>query len=303
MDRLACLHVFAEVARSGSFVRAAAKLSVSKSTVTKQVAWLEASMGAQLLNRTTKQLALTEAGRRVLDVSSGLLERYDAMVSEVPESVRLPKGGIRIGTPPSFGVYHLIPMLTHFSERYPDIEVTVLYDDGHTALTAESLDLSIRIKPTMDDASYIAVPLMSTPQVLVAAPAYLKRHGRPREVRDLERHNCLVHTIKSQSSIWTFAGDPPASVRVRGSLRSNMGDALKQAALLGEGIAMHPRYMVSREVEMGLLQVVLPDRVPKEGAEISVVYSTRKNLPSRVRCLLDFLKEWAQSPSNWAWGE
>ncbi len=302
MDRLACLHVFSEVARSGSFVRAAAKLAVSKSTVTKQVAWLEASMGAQLLNRTTKQIALTEAGHRVLDASTHLLERYDAMAAEVRESVRLPKGSVRIGTPPSFGVYHLIPAITRFTERYPDIEVTVLFDDGKTSPSPESMDLTVRIAPTMEDASYIAMPLMSTLQVLVAAPSYLKRHGRPKTVRDLERHNCLVHTLKSQSSIWTFMGNPPQSVRVRGAVRSNMGDALKQAALLGSGISMHPVYMVSREVEMGLLEVVLPECVPKDTAEICVVYPSRRNLPSRVRCLLDYLKEWASSPATRAWG-
>lgn len=293
MDRLACLEVFAEVARSESFVRAAAKLSLSKSTVTKRIAWLESSMGAQLLNRTTKQVVLTEAGRRVLDASSHLLDRYESLAAEVRESVRLPKGSVRIGTPPSFGTYHLIPALTRFTERYPDIEVTVLFDDGHSAFTTEALDLAVRITPSLQDTSYIAVPLMSTPQVLVAAPAYVRHHGKLRSIRDLERHNCLIHTLKAPSNIWNFAGDPPVSVRVHGTVRSNMGDALKQAALLGAGISMHPYYMVSREVETGLLEVVLPGIVPKETAEIFVVYPTRKNLPSRVRCLLDFLKEWA----------
>lgn len=297
MDRLACLEVFAEVARSGSFVRAASTLSLSKSTVTKRVAWLESSMGAQLLNRTTKQVMLTEAGRRVLDASSHLLERYDSLAAEVRESVRQPKGSVRIGTPPSFGTYHLLPAVSRFTERYPDIDVTVLFDDGHAALTTEALDLSVRITPSLQDTSYIAIPLMSTPQVLVASPSYLKHAGKLRTVRDLERHNCLIHTLKAPSNIWNFAGDPPVSVRVRGTIRSNMGDALKQAALLGTGISMHPYYMVSREVETGLLEVVLPGSVPKETAEIFVVYPTRKNLPARVRCLLDFLKEWASGHS------
>ncbi|MGB3069726.1 MAG: LysR substrate-binding domain-containing protein [Ottowia sp.] len=301
MDRLACLQVFLEVANAGSFARAAMKLSVAKSTVTKQVAWLESTMGAQLLNRSAKQVTMTEAGRRVFDASSNLLECYEAMTSEVRDSTRSPKGMIRIGTPPSFGTYHLIPAVTRFTERYPEIEVSVMFDDERVSSVSDSLDLSIRILPALEDTSSVAMPLMSSPQVLVASPAYLKRHGRPRTVRELERHNCLVHTLKSQSSIWNFEGDPPQSVRVRGSVKSNMGDALKQAAILGSGISMHPIYMVSREIETGLLEVVLPEFAPQAKAAIYALYSTRRNLPSRVRCLLDYLKDWAQSPSTRAW--
>ncbi|WP_051237579.1 LysR family transcriptional regulator [Ottowia thiooxydans] len=301
MDRLACLQVFLEVANAGSFARAAMKLSVAKSTVTKQVAWLEATMGAQLLNRSAKQVTMTEAGRRVLEASTNLLESYESMTSEVRESTRSPKGIIRIGTPPSFGTYHLIPAVTRFTERYPEIEVIVMFDDERTSSVSESLDLSIRILPSLEDTSSVALPLMSSPQVLVASPAYLKRYGRPRDVRHLERHNCLVHTLKAQSSIWNFNGDPPQSVRVRGSLKSNMGDALKQAAILGCGISMHPIYMVSREIETGLLEVVLPECTPQAKAAIYALYSTRRNLPLRVRCLLDFLKEWAHSPATRSW--
>ena len=286
-------------ARNGSFVRVATKLSLSKATVTKHVAWLESSMGAQLLNRTTKQVALTEAGLRVLEAAAQMLERYESMESEVRDSVRLPRGAIRVGTPPSFGTHHLMRVITRFTDRYPDIEVTVVLDDGRADLVSEALDLSVRIAPTLGDASYIALPLLKAPQVLVASPAYLKGRGAPRTAKELVRHNCLIHTVKSSSSIWTFAGDPPTEVRVRGSVRSNLGDALKQAALLGAGISMHPYYMVSQELEAGLLEIVLPECVPQE-LDINVVYSTRRNMPTRVRHLLDFLKEWARSPPAWA---
>jgi DNA-binding transcriptional LysR family regulator len=107
MDRLRCLQIFSAVARGGSFVRAANQLSLSKATVTKHVAWLEESMGVQLLKRTTKQVALTEAGARVLEAAAEMLERYEAMESEVRDSVSLPRGAIRIGTPPAFGTHHL----------------------------------------------------------------------------------------------------------------------------------------------------------------------------------------------------
>lgn len=299
MDRLRCLQIFAEVSRCRSFVRAAWQLSLSKGTVTKHVAWLETTMGSQLLHRTSKQVTLTEAGTRVLEAAQELLDRYDAIEADVRDSVHLPRGTIRVGTPPAFGIHHLIPVVTRFTERFPDIEVTVVLDDGRTDLLAEALDLSIRIAAQLEDAAYIAYPLMKAPQVLVAAPAYLARAGTPRTVRELQRHNCLVHTIKSSGGCWRFAGDPPEDVRVRGTVRSNIGEALKQSALLGAGIAMHPYYMVSEELRSGALQVVLPDRTPQE-LDINVVFSTRRNMPVRVRALLEFLKEWAAQPPAWA---
>lgn len=299
MDRLRCLKIFSEVARCGSFVRASTQLSLSKATVTKHVALLESSMGAQLINRSSKQMQLTEAGSRVLEGAREVLERYDAMEGEVRDSVHLPRGAIRIGTPLSFGTHHLMQQVTRFTQRYPDIEVTVVLDDGRANLLTEALDLSIRIAPSLRDASYVAQTLMKSPQVLVAAPNYLRTFGAPRSVPDLARHNCLVHTVKSASGIWHFSGDPPLEVRVRGTVRSNLGDALKQAAVLGAGISVHPYYMVSDDLRAGRLEVVLPECVPEE-LDIHVVFSTRRNMPTRVRHLLEFLKEWALQPPDWA---
>lgn len=298
MDRLRCLQVFSEVARSQSFVRAAWKLSISKATVTKNVAWLENSMGSVLLNRNSKQVTLTDAGMRVLESAQELLERYERLEADVRDSVQLPRGSIRVGTPPAFGIEHLMPVVARFSERYPDIDVTVVLDDGRMDLLAESLDLSIRIAPQLQDAAYIAVPLMKAPQVLVASPKYLERAGRPQSLQDLQRHNCLVHTLKSSAGYWRFEGSPREEVRVRGAVRSNMGDALKKAALLGSGISLHPYYMVSEELRTGALEVVLPQHAP-EGLDIYTVFSTRRNLPVRVRVLLEFLKEWAAHPPSW----
>ena len=308
MDRLRCLKIFSEVARCGSFVRAATQLSVSKATVTKHVAMLEASMGAQLINRSSKQMGLTDAGARVLEGAREVLDRFEALEVEVRDSVALPRGAIRVGTPPSFGTHHLMALVAQFTQRYPDIEVTVVLDDGRTNLLTEALDLSIRIAPSLRDASYVAQLLLKSPQRLVAAPSYLRTCGKPRDVADLARHNCLVHTTKSASGIWRFnAGShaaqtqrtPPVEVRVRGTVRSNLGDALKQAALLGAGISLHPYYMISDDLRAGRLEVVLPDCVPEE-LDIYVVFSTRRNMPARVRHLLEFLKEWALNPPEWA---
>jgi molybdate transport repressor ModE-like protein len=300
MDRLRCIQVFAEVARDGSFTGAARRLGMSRANVTKHVAWLEQTLRARLLHRTTTQVGLTEAGASALRSGKHLLERYEEMEIELRDSTREPRGVIRVGTPPSFGAQHLAPLLVAFAGAHPDIQIALSIDDGTANLIAQGLDLSIRIAPALDDASYIAQPLARAPQVLVASPPYLARRTAPRSPGDLVRHNCLVHTLKSPTNIWTFTGPAGKSpVRVRGSICSNLGEVLKQAALMGHGISMHPYYMVSKELATGELQVVLPDYAPPS-LDIYVIFSSRQNLPLRVRKLVEFLKDWAKSPPEWA---
>ncbi len=300
MDRLRCIEVFVEVARDGSFSGAARRLRMSKSATTKHVAWLEQSLGAKLLNRTTKHVGLTEAGAHALVQGQLLLDGYEEIGAGARELVQRPRGVIRIGTPPSFGTHHLLPLVARFTERYPDIRILLLLDDGSANLITQGIDLSLRIGPAPNDASHITVPLTKAPQVLVASKDYLRVHGTPKTPADLADHNCLVHSLKSPTNIWRFSGTAgEISVRVRGTVCANFGDALKQAALLGHGISMHPYYMVSEELKDKRLVVVLTDYEPLE-LDIYAVYPTREHLPVRTRRLLDFLRRWAKTPPDWA---
>ena len=300
MDRLGSLQVFIEVARRGSFAGAARHLGMSRANVTKQVAALERTLGARLLNRTSKKVGLTPAGATALEGGRLLVQGFEQVEAQVRDSVRSPKGVIRVGTPPAFGTHHLVPLVARFAERHPDIQIALSFDVGSTDLIAEGLDLSVRISPTLPDSGYVARPLARAPQVLVASPAYLERRGTPAALAELARHNCLVHSLKSPTSIWRFSGpEGPASVRVRGTVYSNFGEALKQAALLGHGISVHPYYMVSAELATRQLAVVLPAYEP-ETHDIYIVYSSRHNLPARVRRLVEFLQEWAKTPPEWS---
>jgi DNA-binding transcriptional LysR family regulator len=300
MDRLRCLEIFAEVARGGSFTAAAQRFAISRSAVSKHVAWLEQTLGAQLLVRTTKEVGLTGPGQRLLDSSLQLLERFEEMQAEVRDAVDTPRGVIRIGTPPSFGVHHLLPLVLRFTALHPDIQITIDADDGRASLVAERLDMSIRNAPALDDASYVAQSLLKAPQVLVAAPAYLQRAPPLSSVHDLAHHDCLVHTLKSPTAYWRFATPQGENaVRVRGALRSNLGEALHHAALAGRGLAIHPTYMVAADLLAGRLVNVLP-QTPPLGLDIHVIYPARSNLPKRVRAFLDHLRDWARSPPDWA---
>lgn len=299
MDRLKAIEIFAEVARGRSFTAAAVRLGMAKGNVTKHVKWLEERLGAQLLTRTTKSVSLTEAGLSLLEGGQDLLDRFDAVEMAVRGAVRAPKGTIRVGTPPSFGAVHLVPLVTAFSAMHPDIQFVMHLDDGRADIAGEGLDLSLRIAPSLKDTSLVAQKLGSVPQLLVAAPSYLATRGEPQTPEALSQHDCLVNALKSPTNFWTLTGPGGRrSVRVSGSMRSNFGEPLRHAALLGQGISMHPNYMVTQDIQEGRLKVVLPAYRPT-GLDIYAVYPSRRNMPGRVRLFLEFLRERFQATADW----
>lgn len=299
MDRLRALEIFIEVARGRSFTAAAHRLGMAKGNVSKHVNWLEKLLGVQLLNRTTKSVSLTEAGQSLLEGGQDLLDRFEEVAASVHGAVQAPMGTIRIGAPPSFGAVHLVPMITDFSTSYPDIEFALQLDDGNIDIAQEGLDLSLRIAPSLKDSSLVAQKLGSAPQLLVAAPSYLRSRGTPKSPDELAEHDCLVNVLKSPTNLWTLIGpDGRKQVRVTGAMRSNFGEALRHAALQGRGISMHPIYMVTHDIKQYNLKVVLPTWQPT-GLDIYAVYASRRNMPIRVKLFLEFLRERLGNMPKW----
>lgn len=300
MNLVDCVEVFVEVARSLSFSKAAESLGSSKSSITKKIAWLEDHFEAQLLNRNTKRVSLTESGRALLENADTLSATLRQLKELVRSPVEYPSGRIRVGTPPSFGAVHLAPAIQAFLQHYPRIRVSLLIDDGRSDLIAENLDLSVRIAPRLRDTNQIAYKITVVPQMLVATRAYLAEHGSPDAPRDLEHHNCLVHSLKAPTGTWTFtdAGNQTHSVSVSGTFNSNLGESIQHLARLGHGIAMHPRYMVDQDLDAGRLVPVLPDYRP-EGLDIYAIVQTRRHLPYKVRLFVDHLRTWF-SHTTWA---
>lgn len=290
------METFLSVTESGSFTRAARKLNVSRSTVTKIVASLEARLGARLLNRSTHHLSLTAAGQVFADEAEAILTQVERLQQKIGEEHLEMAGGIRVGSPPSFASYHLLPAMQQFRRECPDVTFDLPLDDGSIDLVREGFDVSIRIAPILPDTALVARLLVKVPQVLVASPDYLKVHGAPRTPAQLADHNCLVHTIKSPAGDWVF-GDGQM-IRVRGSVASNLGEVLHIAALSAEGISMHPTYMVSEELKAGDLVRVLPEYRPEE-MSIYAVYAERRFRPKRVLVFLDFLRDWLRRQSDW----
>jgi len=301
MDELRCLRTFLEVARRNSFAGAAGHFGVSRASVTKQIAWLEKSFNTKLINRTTKQMGLTRAGEKVLENAAALLEQYEGLRESVTNLSGEVSGEIRIGVPPSFGTRRMLPVVSEFLQKYPEVSVslTLLTVRKEETFVEQGLDVGIIIVPVLRDSSHVAIPLAQAPQALVASPGYLARHGPIQHPQDLSECNCLINLNKSPTGIWTLNGSQGAvSVRVMGNLKSDFGDSLKDAAIAGLGVSMHPYYMVAEELEKGLLKVVLPDYLPTS-LDIYAIYSSRKNIQLRLRLFLDFLRDWAAHPKAW----
>jgi len=299
MDKIRCMEVVVAVARTKSFTGAARHLGMSKASVTKHVAWFEQHLGVLLFNRTTTQVALTEAGTTTLASAASLLKQFEEMESRARETFKRSKGIIRVGTPPSFGADHFVKIVTDFIERNAGVEVVLFIDTGTSNLISQGLDLSLRIGPPLNDSSYVVRPLTKAPQALVASPEYLRKFGTPLVPSDLVKHNCLIHSLKAPTGIWRFRGRAgETSVRVRGSLMSNFGEALRSGALLGHGISIHPIFMVYDDIVAGNLVPVLEEFQPVS-LDIYVVYPSRQSLPVRVRALVQFLRQWAKQPPPW----
>ena len=292
MDRLRCIQVFIEVAKGQSFTSAAQRLGMSRASVTKHVGALEVMIGARLLNRSTHHVMPTEAGLSVLEHGAKLLHDFEEIEAEVKQETSHPSGHLRVGVPASYAAYNLVPAIEAFQQQHQGISFTLILDPGDLNLIKDSLDLTLRVAASLKDASHISRLLMHYPQYLVASPDYLKRRGRPTSPADLANHNCLVHTIKSPTGIWRFRHrDGIEAIQVSGTVRANFGEALLHAALGGQGIAMHPTYMIDDDIREGRLEVVLPEVEPL-GLELHVIYPQKQNLPRRVRMFIDFLKDW-----------
>jgi DNA-binding transcriptional LysR family regulator len=281
------MHVFAHVARAGSFAAAARELNMSRAMVSKHVIHLENALGARLLNRNTRHFSLTEAGTEYLKRCSQILEEIEEAERAITGLNSEPRGVLRINAPPSFGAFHLTPLIAEFMRQYPKVRVELALTDEPADLVEEGYDLAIYINPP-DDSQLIARRIANARLVVCGAPEYLRRHGVPARPEDLKRHNCLTSTRLPPRDEWRFrAPSEEIIVRVSGTFRSNVGDAVQRAALNGVGLALLPTYMAGRDLKRGRLKAVLTDYEPAP-FEIYALYPDRRFLPAKVRAFLEF---------------
>lgn len=291
MDKLTSMLVFTKVAKAGSFASAAKELGLSRAMATKHVMQLENGLGIRLLNRTTRNLSLTEVGMVYLERCLQILDEMEEMEIAVTRLQTEPRGILKVSATPFFGAYHLAPAIAAYTEVYPDVNVELMLQASYIDLIEEGFDLAIHLDE-LRDSSLIARKLGSSQRLVCGAPSYFKKHGVPKTPDDLRKHNCLVNSILPPRDQWQFSipGGETTVVRVSGTMHSNVADALRMAGLSGLGLVLLPTYMVGQDIRKGRLQAVLTDYVPAP-LEIHAVYPHRKHLSAKVRTFVDFLHE------------
>jgi len=283
------IRLFVRVAEAGSFTGAARIAGLPKSSVSRAVAALERDLGVRLIQRTTRRLQLTEAGRAYYESVSRALSGVDEAAAAISQSQDVPSGPVHLTAPLDLGVWLLAPSLARFAARYREVRLEVTLTQRVIELVREGLDLALRVGKLADTA-LVARPLGLVRAGLFAAPQYLKRNGKPQSVADLAEHDCLLFRAGGRAT-WDFVG--PAGrqkVEVRGTMAADDHQFIREAAVAGLGIAVLPIVACAGEHAGGELVRLLPEHATT-GEPLNLVYPTARFLPKRVSLLRDQLLE------------
>jgi DNA-binding transcriptional LysR family regulator len=292
MDTLTRMRAFIAVVEAEGFSAAARKIGRSKALLSKYVRELEDDLGALLLNRTTRQFSLTEAGHTYFRRASEIIREIDSLADSVRESSGDVKGRIKLSAPRTFADAPIGQSLIDFAAAHPAIVLDINLDDRFVDLVEEGFDLAIRIA-RLENSSLIARRLAPFSVKVCATPALIEKRGAPRRPQDLADLPCIIDTNGRWLSNWPFIGDDgeTVTVPVSGPIEVNSPLAARAAALAGLGFAILPDFIAAPEIEAGRLTTLFDDRMPTD-AGIFAVYPHRRYLPAKVRVFVDFLVQW-----------
>jgi DNA-binding transcriptional LysR family regulator len=299
MDRLSAMQTFVRVVESGSFSAVAREVQATQSAVSKQVAALERALGARLLSRTTRSLALTEEGERYFEQARRLVAEIAEAEGSLRRGEQQLSGWLRVAASVGFGRLKLLPLVTTFLASHPGVKIDLRLNDGFIDLVEQGIDVAVRIGE-LADSSLVARRIGTAQRALIASRRYLRSLPKglkaPRTPEDLAQHNCIVYTELATQNAWTFAAGPGApgpvgstiTVRAQGNLQTNSSEVVRAAVLSGIGIGFSPTWLFEDEMSHGDLQRLLPDW-PAAPIPMHVVSPSQRRHSAKVRAFTDHL--------------
>jgi len=287
---LIALRSFMTVIEAGNFKRAAEKLEASTAAISRRVSGLERALGVKLLNRTTRQIDLTDAGKQFYDDLQDIFCSLDEAEERLQQGRETVKGNLRIAAPLSFGTMCLAPVLPGFMKHYPELKIQLQLEDQFTDIVAAGIDIAIRIG-VPEDSSLVASCIASIPRTFCASPDYLEQYGEPKQPSDLAIHNCLHYNHISMKEEWSYLkAGKMHKFDVTGTLSTNNGEVLRDAAIKGVGLTLLPTFIAADALRAGSLKSILTEYCPKPFG-LYAVRPSRQFTPARMKLFIKYLKD------------
>lgn len=298
MDRLSVMKAYCRIVERGSFAKASEDLGVSPGLLSREIKLLEDSLGCTLITRTTRSMSLTEQGKAYYEEAQFLLEAFEEAEERVRSSAGSLRGSLRINAPHSFGAAVLSPLLPGFLERYPDMELTLAFDDRVVDMVEGGFDLTLRIRSELPDSGLRARRIAAVKVGLFAAPSYLEKHGSPGTPEELTKHKLLDYLHADTPGVWTLNGPERTEVISFSShLRLSSSFVLRDLMIAGYGICALPDFLSHPAEESGELVRVLPEWSFSD-RNLYAVIASRKGADVRTHAFVDYLTEMLNGPSD-----
>ncbi len=297
MDVIAGMRTFCAVVAEGSFVKGARKLELSPALASKYVGQLEERLGVRLLNRTTRSLALTEAGQSYYRRCAELLDEFDVLEAVIQDKQAQPAGHLRISAPVSFGETHLSHAFAAFLRENPEISIETRLTDRFVRIVDEGFDMAIRIG-ALEDSSLIARKLATIPIAIYASPDYLQRRGTPQMPQDLSKHDCVIDSNYKGGANWQLRGEEGiVTVPVQGRYISDNAASCREIVAKGLGIGSGPRFVVEEDLQSGRLVEVLPEFL-QQPTSLYAVFPHSRYLPTKIKACIESLSRYFAANHN-----
>jgi len=289
VDRLTAMELFVRIIETGSFSAAAREIGITQPSVSRQLRALERRLNARLLHRTTRHLTPTEAGRAFYDECRQIIATVRAAEGNVSLLQAKLRGTLKVNTSVALGQEYIAPLLYRFHGQHAGLTIDLTLNERFVDLVEEGIDVAVRFG-TVQDTNLVARRLGQTRRVIVATPAYLRKHGTPKIPMDLTRHDCVLFNYPPTFE-WVFFGpEGEVSVRVTGPFKANNGHVIRGAILSGLGVGWIPEALIHDQLGSGAVKQVLADYA-MQPLEVHALYSSARHLPAKVRVFLDFLQE------------